>query len=267
MRSERLDMSSIIPVWNALDQMATRINEIDNGPPTRILTQRASDEAQPAGPRTYIAASRAFFVGYESLRNLRLLLSTDKVTPLGPLHLVRPIFEGGFYGVYILEPNESLIRRRRGLSREIYDDRQQAAWLKEFAGSLSKEELDDAAERQGRRRAVYTNEAVALKTTYQDLNKKVTVIDELRGLETLRLHDQGLRETIAGAWRFLSACDHGLGFPTVHGTQVVSEEQISGGVRRIVVADDQTVMVMVHAASYLLRLSGDLYLARSTTPI
>ena len=261
---ETLDLGKLPQYWEHLDQLEQRVQQVDA--PTRLITQRARDEAQPAGARTYFAARRAISIGCESLHNLRIILHAGEVTPIAPMFLLRPMLESGFHATYILEPAESATRRCRGLAREIYDGLQGDIWLNEYDAIIGdKLNSETRARRKADVRAIYTKEAESLGTTYDQLRKnKVNVIDEIKRLDSLRRHEPVVRQQIAGAWRFLSGCDHGLVYPVSMGGQAISTKKIPGGTHSAIVMNDETFGLMAQSASLMLLEAMNLYIDRST---
>lgn len=85
------------------------------------MTARFIDEGQIAGPRTYITVSRLLQVALDNHLALIGLLQGHGVSHWAPWNLMRPVFEAAFYVMWILDPDESRDRRRRGLRAEVND--------------------------------------------------------------------------------------------------------------------------------------------------
>lgn len=264
---EVLEMGNIPSLWEHMNDRYRAVCEADARQSDRLLTVRARDEAQPAGHRTYIAARRGIAVCHESAMNLWFLVEAGKVTPLAPMFLLRPIIEAAFHTTYMLEPTESLIRRRRGLAREIEDHRQQQAWARECVSVLDAETQAELTAGAAERRAKYEAEATKLGTTFERLRqdgKNVSVTDGLSKLDTLRIYEDSTRRAIIGAWRFLSGCDHGFAYPMVFGATKVHDHPIPGGFERTLTVRDETFRTLCGAAALMNLAAMDLYIDRST---
>src|SRR4051794_29523358 len=107
-----MNLGSLPTVWAAVDKMNREADQLGEQPRAQLLSARLIDEGQVAGPRTYITASRLLQVAFDNHLALIGLLQHHGATHWAPWNLMRPVFEAAFYVVWILDPAESVERRR-----------------------------------------------------------------------------------------------------------------------------------------------------------
>lgn len=234
---EVLDLGDLQRRWYDLEKLYARVRGFKPDP--RALTARAFDEAQPAGRRTYIAADRYLGVAMENHHALKSLLAHFGATPYAPWSLLRPSFEAAFWVCWMLDPDDGLERRRRGLRVEMMDDKQQLAHIREFlivpeVSATAQSMLDD----RGASSASYRADAEALKLPWDVANRKITVTDELPKLSWLKYEPPIVRATMVAQWRMLSGYEHGLGWALLRGSHVVERAKIEGGYEVQLTIDD-----------------------------
>lgn len=88
----------------------------------QVLCARNVDEPQVGGHRVYAAAERYLTIADENHDALVSLLEHHGASPTAPWNLLRPTFEASFYARWLLRPEESITRRRRGIQLEWLDD-------------------------------------------------------------------------------------------------------------------------------------------------
>lgn len=87
------------------------------------LCARMIDERQVAGHRVYMTAERYLGVAWDNHSALiTLIQSPHGLSPSAPWNLLRPTFEAAFHAAWVLDPEESLERRRRALRVEWLDE-------------------------------------------------------------------------------------------------------------------------------------------------
>src|SRR5689334_1447116 len=109
-----LDMGETERHWNAIFEIAERLDDAEDKADVG-LTARKFDEAQPAGHRAYMLASGHILTGLEHIDALRSLITSFGATPRAPWTLLRAVFEAGFWSTWLMEPDDGLTRRQRGL--------------------------------------------------------------------------------------------------------------------------------------------------------
>jgi hypothetical protein len=242
-------------------QIGQEFNRLENLPPLApnlALSARAFDEAQPAGPRTYMEADRYLAVARDNHEALLALLEHRGATLWAPWSLLRPTFEASFRAAWILDPEDGRQRRARGLRCEILGAYEQRRYRAAFKNVPHPElqELIRASEEQRDKSSLstYRAEAAALGWTFDKLNQKIDVIAELPKLSFVKARSDfgALLEAI---WRQLSGFEHGLSWALLSGTDWKEEVAVPGGASLHLVIKDEA---FVHAAkvTYFLLLSA-----------
>lgn len=238
---ETLDLGNVPIYWQTIAEEFRQLDELPELAPNRVLSDRAFDEAQVAGPRTYMAVTRYLGVARDNNDALMALLQNYRASVWAPWTLLRPIFEASFFAVWILEPNAGQERRWRGLRAEVLDSFEKRRHLAAFKAIPQMRALIEADEArvQAEIHAVYRKEAEALGRSFDAATKKVVMIDELRKLRVIQ--GQGVEGAafMEGVWRQLSGYEHGLGWAMLHGSDREVVAQVPGGAEvRVTVNDD-----------------------------
>src|SRR4051794_29420428 len=195
-----------------------------------MLSARAFDEAQPAGPRTYMAASRYLTVAQDNHQALLALLRHHAATPWAPWSLLRPVFEASFWAAWLLDPDSGQDRRTRGLQCEIRDAYEQRKhWgafrkLPAMAAALDRAQKRD--ESPGGAIAVYKAEAAALHRDFDKLRRGVDVVSEIPRLSFV---SQDMAPFLEATWRQLSGFQHGYGWALLQGSKYTVTAHVPGG--------------------------------------
>lgn len=185
---------------------------------------------------------------------------------------MRPEFEAAFYAAWVLDPDDSLKRRRRALRLELLDQRDHELYVAEvmaIAGSPATEHLSDDfdtfrvsdQEARARNGAVYQAEAEHLCLPYPRV-QSIPVRDELGKLSTCRMAphvDVWLRST----WRGLSGIQHGRTSAVLRSTTLRSRQDTAHGVRGLLDVNDDAFLNAAHAATSLHMEAVRLLLVRS----
>ncbi|NHA01355.1 hypothetical protein G5V59_20030 [Nocardioides sp. W3-2-3] len=176
-----LDLSELAQHWQLLDAAYDAVRHVTAKRRPGLLHARMIDEGQVAGHRVYMAAQRYLMIARDNHQALvALLQSPHGLSVSAPWNLLRGTFEASFYAAWVLDPEESLERRRRALRLEIADEREQDLYyddlLKVFGEDL---EADPAAAKQDFDQAArdvdttYRAEAQELGLTYPPPGPKV----------------------------------------------------------------------------------------------
>jgi PAS domain-containing protein len=141
------------------------------------FTARFLDEAQPAGPRTYIGVVRLLNIAIDNQEAFQSLITTRGVTHWSHWNLLRSVFEASFCAIWVLDPNDSRERRRRGLRLEILDSKEQRNWIDSLKHVGVDEEASDAnTQWQAGATRVYKSEADALGLNWVRANQPVNLV-------------------------------------------------------------------------------------------
>lgn len=248
-----LDMADLPKYFAELDRRYAEVKALPPSDSVQLLTARRFDEAQPAGHRVWIAAERQIGVAMECHRALMALLEHHGATPTAPWTLLRPAFEAGFYACWVLDPDNSLRRRQRGLRCEVYDHRESNAYLREFEVVV---EVSDAVRQTLKQRAetenVYKSEAHALRMKWEPKYAKPNVREELGKLAFLHRAEPLVRATMLAHWRMLSGYEHGLTWALMIGSDRVAKSKIPGGQEVAISMNDSAFVTAYKATMWLI---------------
>jgi hypothetical protein len=246
-----MDLSQLQPRWQVLEQLYGILRRTLASREDLVLSDRMIDESQTSGRRTYMAVHRCLSVAWDNHDALLALLKHHGATQFAPWNLLRPTFEAAFYAVWLLDPSESVERRRRGLRFEWLDELEHRVYysdvdkLERFVddGDRDVYERDQArlADVSADHDAVYRAEADALRLAWP-LPRKINVLDELGKLSELQFMD-GSDLVLRSTWRTLSGMQHGRGSTMVRGSDRTNETPIEGGVHALLSNNDDAFTV------------------------
>ena len=224
MLPEQVNLGNLPVIWQrvaALDEQAHRAMQSWH---SMQFTARFVDEAQPAGPRIYIGVTRLLDIAIDNQEAFQSLITNRGVTHWSQWNLLRPVFEASFYAIWVLDPNDSRERRRRGLRLEILDSREQKNWIDSLREvGLDEEVIAANAQRQARATEVYRTEATALGLTWERATQPVKLITELPKLAyTREMYSDELNNFLISKWRRLSGFQHGFGYALMAGADQLS---------------------------------------------
>lgn len=117
-----LDLQDLHRRWSQCDQLRQSAQQAAARWDRRTLCPRTVDERLVGGHRGYAAAERYLTTSDENHDALISLLEHHGATPTAPWNLLRPSFESAFYALWLLTPEDSVERRRRGIRLEWLDD-------------------------------------------------------------------------------------------------------------------------------------------------
>lgn len=261
-----LDLSSLIPQWQALEAAELRVTEWERRRDTGLLTARKLDHGHPAGHRGYIAAYGYISSGMEHVGALQTLMATH-VTPRAPWTLLRSVFEAGFWAAWLLDPDDGPTRRRRGLQVEVQGMKQRKAFYDTALGHSSKDHAVATADHAGHFRT-YRDEADKLGIKWEALNNRINVANELPKLRVVRLMEAPLQAAVAATWRSLSGMQHGYAYALVINSDghALGARDVQGGRMQTFTINDDAFLSSAAAANHLLRTGMDLFVERCSRP-
>lgn len=239
-----VDLTRLAARWQLLEDLYQAARTVIASRPTHLLDARMIDEGQVAGHRVYMLAERYLGVAWDNHSAfVSLLQSPHGLSPSAPWNLLRPTFEAAFYAAWVLDPDDSLERRRRALRVEWLDEidhRNYDDEVRRMRATLDSDELrqlegDLAAQRQ-RNEASYRSDAEALGIAFPP--RKVQVRDELGNLS----HCSQIADTDAllrVMWRGLSGVQHGRMSAMLRGSDKDDLYEVSGGVHAVLSVNDE----------------------------
>lgn len=231
----------------------------------RIVSPRQLDEGQVGGHRVYAAAERYLTIADENHDALMSLLEHFGATPTAPWNLLRPTFEASFYALWLLRPDESLERRRRGVQLEWLDDeaarKYQAAALSDASvlAELGLEGVAPVGADDRDNTQIYAGEADRLGLTYRATDKRgkrvrpephrVVVENELASVAPDATVALGLRTT----WKTLSGIQHAEGSAMLRVSHSSPRGTYPGG-QRVLLTTKDAAFYTASISTTLLRL-------------
>ncbi len=245
-----IDLSELVPRWRMLEGLYAILRRELAGRDERLLSDRTVDESQTSGRRTYMAAHRFLHIAWDNHSALRALLQHNGATQFAPWNLLRPTFEAAFNALWLLDPPDSIDRRRRGLTMEWLDELETRRYQADIEPLLKYVDPADAAELEAERQRLalvrdkheeeYRAEAAKLGMRWP-LPKSINLIDELGRL----VHNsefEGSELLYRSTWRTLSGMQHGRGSTMLRGSQQSGEEAIPGGMRMMLSIKDEVFL-------------------------
>jgi hypothetical protein len=250
-----MDLGNLPKYWQLIDEEFGKLERLPAPGPSRVVSARAVDESQPAGPRTYMGATRYLTVARDNHEALLALLQHHGVTLWAPWSLRRPIFETSFFAAWLLDPEDGRVRRTRGLRCEILDAAERRSHYGVFKDLPEARKLvEESEEKYSRGSLAYKEEARALGRPFDVVRRKVDVTAELRKLSFVQ--DQGRFGLLLEAtWRQLSGFEHGLGWPLLSAADSTVVAHVPGGVDMHLVIKVES-FVNVAKCTYFLLLSA-----------
>jgi hypothetical protein len=264
---ETMDLANLADYWRLIAQEFSRLESLPPLAPNRILSSRSFDEAQVAGPRTYMNTTRYLSVARDNHEALLALLKHYGATLWAPWSLLRPTFESAFLAAWILDPDDGRERRARGLRCEILDAYQQRRYRAAFKVLPQARKLIEASEDHMERGSLktYRTEAAALGRTFDRLRQSIDVTAELHRLSFVRDQSQ-IGPFLEATWRQLSGFEHGFGWALLSGTDRKVEVEIPGGVDAQLVINDESFVNAAKSTYFLLLFACRLFARRHMEP-
>jgi len=259
---QTMNLDKLPQYWQVVANEFTRLENLPPLATGQLLSARAFDEAQPAGPRAYMGVTRYLEVARDNHHALMALLEHHGATLWAPWSLLRPIFETAFLAAWILDPEDGRERRARGLRCEVLDTYEQRRHLAEFKAIPDVRDAIDANERKvdAGSMATYRTEAAALGRKFDTVRQRITVTTELPKLSFVA--DQaGFAAFLLATWRLLSGYEHGFGWALLKGSDATVSAHIPGGADMHLVINDEE-FVNAAKSTYFLLLTACRLLAR-----
>lgn len=263
---EPLNLGSLPLQWQATEAAQARATAVASTWQTMQLTARVFDEAQPAGPRTYINATRYLQIAADNHSAFRSLIQSHGVTHWAHWNLLRPVLEASFHAAWILDPAEGVERRRRGLRTEVLDARERSKWVDALRkAGLASEPLDALARSDARSTTVYRREADELGLPWSRARGPIALVDELPKLECLQQMYQGpVGALLTALWRRLSGSQHGMSYALLVGTDQDRDVPIPGGSEIHLTANDDDFVMQCQLVNSLHLAALQLWVQRNT---
>jgi hypothetical protein len=266
--SGQVDLSRLAERWQLLEALYGAARTATANRPPEALCARMIDERQVAGHRVYITAERYLGVAWDNHSALvALIRGPHGLSPSAPWNLLRPTFEAAFHAAWILDPKESLQRRRRALRVEWLDELDHRRYYDEVMRMRSvdrdadwQEASRQLAQSKAANEASYRSDAKALDLSWPPA--RVNIRDELGQLS----HCAGLPDSdvlLRSVWRTLSGHQHGRSSAMLRGSDKSDRSRVPGGFDAVLsinddsflTAGDVTVNMHMEAVALLLKRS------------
>jgi hypothetical protein len=263
----KMDLENLPEYWQALASTFVELQRLPSLEGTRLLSARAFDQSQVAGPRTYMAVTRYLNVARDNHEALLALLEHRGATLWAPWSLLRPSFESAFFAAWILDPEAGRDRRMRGLRCEVLDFYEQRKHRAAFKALPEMRDLIDQAECEEDQSSLrtYRSEAAALGVTFDRVHQKVNVTTELSKLSFVR-GQPDVATFLEATWRLLSGFEHGLGWALIRGTDRGAQAAIPGGMSVHLEINDDAFVTAAKTTYFLLMTACRLLKARHLEP-
>ena len=263
-----IDLTRLVARWKLLEQLyeVTRVTLAERR--KDVLHARMIDENLPAGHRVYMVAERYLSIAWDNHAAFcALIQGSHGVTMSAPWNLLRPTFEAAFYATWVLDPDESLERRRRALRVEYLDEIEHRRYYEEvlkMKSAATSEELETSrvqlSERRAKNEASYGADAAALGMKFPP--SPVVVLDQLGGLS----HCAGLADAdvlLRLAWRNLSGHQHGRGSAMLRDADRDDRHPTPGGIFAVVAVNDDAFFEAADVTTNMHMGAVELLLRRS----
>jgi hypothetical protein len=259
---QTMDLGDLPHYWQVIAHEFAALEALPPLSSGQQLSARAFDEAQPAGPRTYMAVTRYLEVARDNHLALLGLLEHHGATLWAPWSLLRPTFETAFLAAWILDPENGRERRARGLQcevRDAFEQRKHRATFKELPELREVIEANERAIDAGAM-TVYRAEAAVLGRKFSTVHQPVNVTDELRTLSFVKDQPE-LAAFLVATWRQMSGYEHGFGWAMLKGSDSSITAHVPGGADMHLVINDEE-FVTASKTTYFLLVTACRLLAR-----
>jgi len=269
-----LDLGDLPRQWAELEAVSTRYAEVEATWSDRGgLSSRAIDERLTAGHRGYMAAHRCLSAAMDNHEALLAVLEHHGATNWAPWNLLRPTFEAAFYAAWLMEPDDTLTRRQRGLRFEWLDElehRKHYANLRKLPmpPGLQEQAETQWASHEARIKdhdAIYRGEAESLGLTWP-LARSVNVTAELGSLGLPGLTPESRRVALLATWGTLSGLQHGRASTLLRGMDRTDGRRVLGGSETTLTISDKAFVSEATVTCTLHRYALTLAVRRHASP-
>ncbi|MGC4855346.1 hypothetical protein ACLQ24_18640 [Micromonospora sp. DT4] len=249
----QMNLGNLPEYWRVLAGEFRELESLPSLDGRYLLSARAFDEAQVAGPRTYMAVIKYLGVARDNHEALLALLKHHGATLWAPWSLLRPTFEAAFLAAWILDPDVGRVRRIRGLRSEVQDFYEQRKHRGAFKALPELRTLIEDSERGEEQDSLktYRAEAAQLGEPFDKIHQRIVVTNELPKLSFVG-GQADFAAFLEGTWRLLSGFEHGYSWALLRGTHQGAEAEIPGGASVHLVIDDDEFVIAAKTTYFLL---------------
>ncbi|GAA0330036.1 hypothetical protein [Micropruina glycogenica] len=246
------DGSELLKLWRHIDRswVALEVCDAEYGRDTSILSARRFDEGKVAGLRPYLHAAGLLAASWDHHWLLTQTLTTSGVTPHATWSLIRPAFEAAFHALWVLDPDDSFNRRRRGLQLELADAREQKLWAEAAVatGFSNAEESQRTLDALNSTYQALDREARHFNAAAKDMNRLANLVTELPRLRSLASMHAGIRAWLVATWRQMSGLQHSHSYAMLAASQRSEVVEIPGGYQVLLSPNEDALQWHVKAA-------------------
>ena len=268
---EPIPIDSLMPLWERIEEFGSQraFEQADTWYRENFaaLTDRRFDEAKPAGEMTYIAARQLMVTAYQHHQAFRREVEHHGLTPFVSWTLLRSVFEASCWVHWLLEPDDDLVRRQRGLRRNWRDLIEYHEWHETFAGSAHIGQAPIVAAR-----ADYQEKTRAMEQLAKDLGTSPGAakarINFTKLLPQLRVAEEisppGGAGLLVSYWKHQCGHTHGFSWAVVAGSVTQRQVPIPGGQYVTVTVNPNAFLTNAQITGVLLLLAVSRYVRRTT---
>ena len=265
------DGSELLELWRHIECSRVELEACDTeyGRDTSVLSPRRFDETKVAGLRPYVHAVGLLAASWDHHWLLTQTLTTSGVTPHATWSLIRPAFEAAFHALWVLDPDGSFNRRRRGLQLELADAREQRLWA-EAAVATGFSNADESRRALDVLNSTYQTldrEARLFNAAAKDMNRLANLVTDLPKLRSLAPMQAGIRAWLVAAWRQMSGMQHGHSYAMLAASQRSEVVEIPGGYQVLLSPNEEALQWHVKAAVTLHLRAVERYKELSLRPV
>lgn len=259
-----LKLGNLPNVWQALDLLEDDVDRANDRSTAQMdFTSRKFDEANRTGQRAYIQALHFIKSARDNQKALEALLRI-RASPHAPWNLIRPAFESSFYAVWILEPEDSRVRKRRALRIAWSEQRQHRNRHKlmvELAHAAGHPSVLKAEEQDRLIKRRYEEEAHAVGMGTKELGQEPNMTDEIPKLTSLVAGEPKFHLL---KWRELSGIQHSDMGAMLKLSDKTYKLRIPGGYTATLALNDDDFVATCYSAAVMQMTAMRLYIRRST---
>lgn len=262
-----IDLTSLEKSWMNLEKCYEKVRRVDSNYRAGVVfTKRRFEEASDPGERLYFQAAGLLAVAYDHQQALQDMMRSA-IHPFSVWGLIRPAFEAAFHVVWILDPDDSQERMRRGL--RLAGDELRSRKARDKAGKkvMGGQRNKDVQRRERRNQELgkkFEKEAQALHMGKNLIGKRVDPEKEFPKLESLRI-DKVDGNYFYLAWRILSALQHGDMNAVAEVSDISKVIKIPGGWQTSTTVNDDVLISMMQLSMLMQITAIKLYIGRTTS--
>lgn len=264
------DLRQLTVGWEGIERAFARLDEADRFTAAhgQVVTARLVDQSQPGGHRTYIVVRQLITIAMDHHRAL-LAVVARSASPCAAWTLLRAVFESSALATWVLDPADSLERRRRAQRRTCLDFQQQRNYQAALRRTMTAAEAAASVAEEVRVAKELRAEAEDLGLSWRQVTGDVNLIAELAELAVLRnaLGDAARAPRLEALWRGMSGHAHGYSYTARVDLDVRWSMSLTGGAQQPLTLDPDVFTAHATVTRVLLLSAIQLYVERSRRPL